>query len=160
MPGPAGGAVAAGRVSSGRRQRLWVRTMSQPCAHICCTGPAALHRHRKQWLLCMLWCRQVALVCVLATLPTWCLLRFLTAVMGRLVSPGGHVMGVEKWPDLAQRSVNSIKVRTQHSCRVTGPIQLPWTLKWHSLVCMIWKDGRWQGGRWTLASNRTCEICT
>lgn len=34
---------------------------------------------------------------------------YLTAVMGRLVSPGGHVIGVEKWPDLAERSVNSIR---------------------------------------------------
>ena len=42
-----------------------------------------------------------------------CLHRYLTAVMGRLVSPGGHVMGVEKWPDLAERSVNNIRVRGQ-----------------------------------------------
>jgi protein-L-isoaspartate(D-aspartate) O-methyltransferase len=34
---------------------------------------------------------------------------FLTAVMGRLVSPGGSVVGVEKWSDLAQRSRDSIK---------------------------------------------------
>ena len=42
-----------------------------------------------------------------------CSHRYLTAVMGRLVSPGGHVMGVEKWPDLAERSVNNIRVRGQ-----------------------------------------------
>lgn len=45
--------------------------------------------------------------------PSSVLHRYLTAVMGRLVSPGGHVMGVEKWPDLAERSVNNIRVRGQ-----------------------------------------------
>lgn len=35
---------------------------------------------------------------------------FLSAVMGLLVLPGGHVTGVEKVTDLAQRSVQSIQV--------------------------------------------------
>lgn len=44
---------------------------------------------------------------------------FLSAVMGLLVLPGGHVTGVEKVTDLAQRSVQSIQVA--HSIHLPPP---------------------------------------
>lgn len=128
MPGPAGGPAATGRLCAGRRQRLWVRLGSLSISgieilHSCvipnqdllsidmADGCMQLAISHYTLDVCLLICSR-GVSCLLFSSERWvpCFARYLTAVMGRLVSPGGHVMGVEKWPDLAERSVNSIRV--------------------------------------------------
>ncbi len=67
------------------------------------------------WWRTVLECRLMDFKKTVCTTSTCCIAQ----VMGRLVSPGGSVAGVEKWSDLAQRSVNSIKVAALQLSRLS-----------------------------------------